>query len=57
MLDRIQFHNIYHKSTISDLYPNEVGHDNYESYASNNNWKNKIKRKEDMKLLSDMNID
>ena len=31
MLDGIQFHNIHQESTLSDLYANEVGH-NDDSY-------------------------
>ena len=57
MLDGIQFNNMYHKSTLSYLYINEVGYGNDDSYMSNNDWKDKVKREEDVKLLFDMNID
>ena len=42
MLDGIQFQNIHHESTLSDLYVNEVGYNN-NSYASDNNWEDKKK--------------
>ena len=57
MPDGIQFQNMHHKSMFSELNANEVGHDDDDSCASNNNQKDKAKRKEDVKLISDMNID
>ena len=32
----IQFQNMHHKSTFSDLYVNEVGHEDDDSCPSNN---------------------
>ena len=47
MLDRIQFHNIHHKSTLSNLYANEVGHyDN--SYPSEEDWNGKERPEQDV---------
>ena len=37
MSNEIKFYNIHHKSTLSNLYINEVGYDSDDSYASNNN--------------------
>ena len=50
---------MHRKSTFSDLYASEVGHDNDDSCVSDNNWKytEKVKSEEDMKFISDMNID
>ena len=44
----IQFHNIYYILTLSDLYADEVGHDNGNSCASDNNRKDKKKPEQDM---------
>ena len=57
MPEGIEFHTIYHQSTFSDLYANEFGRDDDDNYASNDNWKDKTKHKEDVKLLSDTTID
>ena len=57
MPDGIQFHNIHHESTLSDLHANEVGHGNYNSYASDDNWKDKKKPERDVNLVADMDID
>ena len=58
MPDGIQFQNMHRESTFSDLYADEVGHDDDDSCASDDNWKytNKAKGENDMKLISDMNI-
>ena len=56
MPDGIQFHNIHHESTLSNLYVNEVGQ-NYDSYASNDNWNKKDRPEQDVRLIVDMNID
>ena len=37
----IQLHCINHESTLSDLYADEVGQDNDNSCASDNNWKDR----------------
>ena len=42
MPNRIQFHNIHHESTLSDLYGDAVGQDDDNSCASDDNWKGKI---------------
>ena len=45
------------KSIFSDLYADKVGHDNNDSYESDNDWKDKAKPEEDVNLVSNMNID
>ena len=50
MPDELQFHNIHHKLTLSNLYANEVGH-NDDSYASDNNWNNKEMPEQDVRLM------
>ena len=39
MLNRIEFHKIYHESILSNLYTHEVGYDDDHRYTSGNNWK------------------
>ena len=51
MLDKIQFHNIHHKSILSDLYADKVGHHNNNSCKSDNNWKDKKNPEVDLKNL------
>ena len=53
---------MHHKLTFSDLYVDGVdcvGHNDDDNCASNDDWKftNKVKHEEDVKLISDMNID
>ena len=50
MPDGIQFHNIHHKSTLSDLYADEVGQDD-NSYASDNDQKDRKYPQADLKNL------
>ena len=51
ILDTIQFYNIHHESTLSDLFANEVGcHDN-NSCASKNDLKDKKNPELDLKNL------
>ena len=59
MPDGIQFHNIHHKSTLSDLYADEVGlHDNDNSCASDDNWKDRKNPEVDLKnLVANVGID
>ena len=57
MLDRILFHNIHHEPTLSDLYANEVGHNDNNSYTSDDNWKNRKNLVLDLNLVADMDID
>ena len=42
---------------MSNLYANKFGHDNDNSYTSNNKLKDTDKYKRDMNLVFDMNID
>ena len=56
MQNRIQFHNIHHKSTLSDLLADEVGHDN-NSCTSNNDWKDRKNPEVNLKnLVADVGI-
>ena len=55
--DATQFQNMHCKSSISDLYAYEVGHDNDDRYASDKDWTDKTKHKDDVKLIYNMNID
>ena len=41
MLDGIQCNNRHHESMLSNLYANEVGHNNHDSYASDGDWNKK----------------
>ena len=41
MPDGIQFHNIHHESTLSDLYADKVGHEDDNSCASDKEWMDK----------------
>ena len=43
MPDGIQFHNIHHESTLSDLCSDEIGHNDDYSCASDDDWKDKKK--------------
>ena len=55
--DKIQFHNIHHESTLSDLYADEVGQDD-NSCPSDNNWKNRKNPEVDLKnLIAGVGID
>ena len=54
----IQFHNIHHKSTLSDLFTNEVGQDYNNSCASDEDWKDRKNPEDDLKnLVADVAID
>ena len=58
MTDRIQFHNIHHKSTLSDLFVDEVGQDDVNSCASDNDWKDRKNPQVDLKnFVADVGID
>ena len=58
MPDRIQFHNIHHKSTLSDLFANEVSHNDDDSYTSDDEQKDRKNPKVDLKnLVADVGID
>ena len=52
MPDGIQFYNI-HELTLSNLYADEVGHDD-NSYASDNNWNDKEKPEQDVGIIVNM---
>ena len=58
MLNEIQLQNMYHKSTLSDLFAEQIGHDDDDSCASNNDWKyiDKTKHEENEIFRSDINI-
>ena len=56
MLDGIQFHNIHHELMLSDLYVNEFGHDD-NGYATDNDWNNKDRPEQDVRLIVNTNID
>ena len=56
MPDGIQLHYMNHESTLSNLYANEVGH-NDNSYASDNNWNEKDRPEQDVSLIVDTNFD
>ena len=57
MPDRIQLHNIHHKSTLSDLYADAVGQDNKNSCASDDDWKDRKNPEVDLKnLVADLGI-
>ena len=56
MLDRIQFHNIHHKSILSDIYANEVVYEDDNGYASNKYLMNEVKHEGDLNLISNINI-
>ena len=47
MSDSIQFHNIHHKSTLSDLYADEVCHKDDNSCASDEYWKDRKNPEDD----------
>ena len=53
----IQFQNIHYESTLSDLYANEVCHNDNNIYASDDNWEDIKKPEPDVKLVADMDID
>ena len=56
--DGIQFHNIHHKPTLSDLYTDKVGHTDNNICASDNNWKDRKNSEIDLKkLVAYMGID
>ena len=58
MPDQIQFHNIHHESTLSDLYADVVGQDDDNSCASNNDWKDRKNPEVDLKnLVADIGND
>ena len=57
ILDRIQVQNIPHESTLSNLYVDEVGHDDNNIYTSDINWEDKKKPEQDVNLVAFMNID
>ena len=46
---------MYYKSTLSDLFADQVGRDNDDSYVSNGDWNynNKAKHEEDIKTSTD----
>ena len=47
---------MHHKLTLSNLYADEVDH-NDNSYAADDNWNNKDKPEQDVRLIVDTNID
>ena len=47
----IQFHNIYHRLTLSDLYADKVGHKDDNSCVSDDNWKDRKNPEIDLKNL------
>ena len=51
ILDGIQFHNIYHESTLSDLYADKVGHKDNDSCASDDDWKDRKNHEIDLEFL------
>ena len=53
MPDRIQFHNIHHESTLSDLYVDEVGYEDDDSCVSDED----LKEIDLKNLVTDMAID
>ena len=56
MPDEIQIHNMHHAFTLSNLYANEVGH-NDNSYVSDNDWNEKDRLEQDVRLIVNTNID
>ena len=56
MPDGIEFHNIHHELTLSDLCTDEVGHNDNVSYISDNDWKDQMKPERDVNLVADMDI-
>ena len=58
MSDGIHFHNIYHESTLLDLYADTVSQDNDNSCVSDNNWKDRKNPEVDLKnLVANVGID
>ena len=58
MPDGIQFHNIHHESTLSDLYADKVDHKDDNSCASDEDWKDRKNPEDDLKnLVSDVDVD
>ena len=58
MQDGIQFHNIHHESTLSDLYVDKVGHKDNDSCASDKDWKNRKNPQDNLKILASyMDVD
>ena len=51
------FQNIHHKLTLSDLYVNEVGHNDDNSYVSNDDWNDKDKPDQDKNLVANTDFD
>ena len=56
MPDRIQFLNIHHELTLSDLYADEVGHNDNDIYATYKNWEDKTKPYQNINLVTDIDI-
>ena len=57
MPDGIQFHNIHHESTLSDLFPNKVGHGDYSCASDNNQQKRKNPELDLKSLIADVDMD
>ena len=57
MLDWIQFQNTHHELALSNLFADKVGHNNDDSYTSEDNWNKKDSSKQDIKLVANTNID
>ena len=54
----IHFHNMHYKSNLSNLFADEVGHDDDNSCASDNNWKDRKNPELDLKnVVADVDID
>ena len=54
----IQFYNIYHESTLSDLYVDKVGHKDDNRCTSDKDWKDRKNPEDDLKnLVSDVAVD
>ena len=58
MPDGIQFHDIHHKSTLSDLYADKDGHEDNNSCTSNKDQKDRKNPETDLKnLVADVGIE